>query len=379
MKLNKHIKAQISLYRIFSRAYFHLPFMVIYLSKIGFNLITIEVIMAVYGLAVFAYTKSPTSLKPTYHFSCKYVLLISEVFKFIGLILVVLTQNIAGICLAQIFLGFGYGIAAGCDTRIINHHIDDGGKFQSRSNSLMFVALLVAGLFGSVLFDIDIRLPFIASALADIVTGIVCMTLPNEPGKMETVSKNRTNAKLTYQEKSLVCTYCLTRGIILTFFTGFLPYHLFIDMNIPVYGFITILTSYTFLGNISSNFIAGRLKKEYAVRIMNICLLLSLIMYFSNNLIMIVAATILLGLTSGATRPICLNGLRDTGSNVALVSNIMEGIYSIINITLLILGGVLYYFYGFVYMHLLLAVVFIIYILLHYYFMKRSNEYEKQS
>lgn len=377
--MNNHIKAQISLYRIFSRAYFHLPFMVIYLSKIGFSLITIEIIMAIYGLAVFTYTKLPTGLKPNFHFSCKYVLLISEIFKFIGLILVVLTQNIAGISIAQIFLGFGYGIAAGCDTRIINHHIDDGGKFQSRSNSLMFAALLVAGLLGSILFNLDIRLPFIASALADVVTGIVCITLPNEPGKMETLSQKGADTKLTYQEKSLVCTYCLTRGIILTFFTGFLPYHLFVDLDIPVYGFIAILTSYTFLGNISSNFIAGRLKKEYAVRIMNICLLLSLIMYFSNNLIMIVVATILLGLTSGATRPICLNGLRDNGSNVALVSNKMEGIYSIINIALLILSGILYYFYGFVYMHLLLAFVFIIYILLHFYFMKRSNEYEKQS
>lgn len=335
--------------------------------------------MAVYGIAVFAYTKFPTGLKPNFHLSCKHVLLISEIFKCIGLILVVLTQSFVGICIAQIFLGFGYGIAAGCDTRIINHHIDDGGKFQSRSNSLMFASLLVAGLLGSVLFNIDIRLPFIASALADVVTAIVCMTFPNEPGKMETVSKNGTNTKLTYQEKSLVCTYCLTRGIILTFFTGFLPYHLFIDMNIPVYGFIAILTSYTFLGNISSNFIAGKLKKEYAVRIMNVCLLLSLIMYFSNNLIMIVAATILLGLTSGATRPICLNGLRDNGSNVALVSNKMEGIYSIINIVLLILGGILYYAYGFVYMHLLLAFVFIIYILLHFYFKKRSDEYESQS
>ena len=74
--------------------------------------------MAIYGLAVFTYTKLPTGLKPNFHFSCKYVLLISEIFKFIGLILVVLTQNIAGISIAQIFLGFGYGIAAGCDTRI---------------------------------------------------------------------------------------------------------------------------------------------------------------------------------------------------------------------------------------------------------------------
>lgn len=138
-------------------------------------------------------------------------------------------------------------------------------------------------------------------------------------------------------------------GYILTFFTGFLPYHLFIDLNIPVYGFIAILTSYTFLGNISSNFIAGRLKKEYAIKIMNICLFISLVMYFFNNLVMIVMATVLLGLTSGATRPICLNELRNNGSNVAFISNIMESIYSVINIVLLILGGILYHFGGYIY------------------------------
>lgn len=377
-KLNKNVKIPISLYRIFSRAYFHLPFMVIYLYKIGFNLITIELIMAVYGMSVFLYTKFPPNAKPMFYLPCKYVLLLSEILKCIGMLLIVFTQNVVGICIAQIFLGFGYGVAAGCDTQIINYHIDDGGKFQARSNSFMFVSLLVAGLVGSVLFDRDIYYPFIASAIADFITIIVCVALPGEPGKISKINKRELRNKLSYQEKSLVCMYCLTRGIILTFFTGFLPYHLFIDLNIPIYGFIAILTSYTFLGNMSSNFLAGRLKKKYAVKTMNICLLVSLIMYFSNNLAMIVMATILLGLTSGATRPICLNELRNHNSNVAMVSNIMESIYSVINIVLLILGGILYYFGGYIYMHMLFAFVYVIYIILYLIFLKRSKAYEKQ-
>lgn len=213
MKLNSNVKIPISLYRIFSRAYFHLPFMVIYLYKIGFNLITIELIMAVYGVAVFLYTKFPAKAKPSFYMPCKYVLFFSEVLKCIGLLLVVLSQNVIGICIAQIFLGFGYGVAAGYDTQIINYHIDDGGKFQARSNSFMFVSLLVAGLMGSVLFDRNICFPFIASAIADLITSIVCITLPNKPGKINKINKKETRKELSYQEKSLICMYCLTRGI----------------------------------------------------------------------------------------------------------------------------------------------------------------------
>lgn len=375
--MSKKIKISIALYRIFSRAYFHLPFMVIFLYKLNFSLITIEIIMAVYGLAVFTYTKLPANVKPTSYLPSKYNLLVSECIKFIGMILIITTQNFTGICFSQILLGLGYGIAAGGDTRIINYHIDDGGKFQAKSNSLMFAALLIAGLIGSVLFSIDIRLPFLASGLADVITCIVCFILPNEPGKLEISTINKPNRKLSMQEKSLVCVYCLTRGIILTYFTGFLPYHLFIDLQIPVYGFILILTSYTFLGNISSNFIAGKLKSDYAVKIMNICLLLSIILYFFDNLVLIIIATILLGLTSGATRPICMTGLRNINSNIVHVSNIMESIYSVINIVLLVLGGILYQHYGFRIILSLLLIVYIFYIIINNYFLKRSvfNEY----
>lgn len=273
-------------------------------------------------------------------------------------------------------MGLGYGVGAGIDTRLINYHFNDGGKFQARSNSLMFASLLIAGLIGSVLFDIDIRLPFIASAIVGIFTSLVCLTLPNEPGKTDINIKKGEKSTLSDSEKNIVCVYCFSRGIILTYFTGFLPYHLFIDLDIPIYGFIAILTSYTLLGNISSNFIARKIKSAYAIRIMNLCLIISIVMYFSNNLIVIVFATILLGLTSGATRPICMNKLREMGSDVSSISNIMESIYSIINLTLLLIGGVLYNYYGFYFTLVLLSGVYVLYITLNIYYKKRSMNYE---
>ena len=363
--MNNRVKWGIGLYRVFSRAYFHLPFLVIYLHKLGFRVSVIEVIMAIYGLAVFAYTRFPTRVRAAARLSSRNVMMLSEGFKCIGLVVMILFQNFIGICIAQVILGLGYGIAAGADTRIINTYIDDGGRFQARSNSFMFASLLIAGLLGSILFNIDIRLPFAASAVAGVITIIICFVLPKEPGKLTVENKRNGQIKLTWYEKKMVGVYCLTRGIILTYFTGFLPYHLFIDQEIPVFGFIAILTSYTLLGNISSNFIVGRLKPETAGKLMNISLFLALLCYFSNNLIFITGATILLGLTSGATRPICMNGLKQNASNIPVISNLMESIYSIINIALLLVGGLLYEGLGFTAVLSLFMIIFVFYIIFY--------------
>lgn len=363
--MNNRVKLGIGLYRVFSRAYFHLPFLVIYLHKLGFRISVIEVIMAIYGLAVFAYTRVPTGARATARLSSRGVMMLSEGFKCIGLIVMILFQNFIGICIAQVILGLGYGIAAGADTRIINTYIDDGGRFQARSNSFMFASLLIAGLLGSVLFNIDIRLPFAASAAAGIITIVICFVLPKGPGKLAVVNKKNGQVKLSWYEKQMIGVYCLTRGIILTYFTGFLPYHLFIDQEIPVFGFIAILTSYTLLGNISSNFIVSRLKPETAGKLMNISLLLALLCYLSNNLIFITGATILLGLTSGATRPICMNGLKRNGSNIPVISNLMESIYSIINIVLLLAGGLLYEVQGFTAVLSLFMIMFVFFIIFY--------------
>ena len=70
--------------------------------------------------------------------------------------------------------------------------------------------------------------------------------------------------------------------------------------------------------------------------------------------------------------------MEDDYDKISRQSNIMESIYSVINIVLLILGGILYYFGGYIYMHMLFAFVYVIYIILYLISLKRSKAYEKQ-
>lgn len=225
----------------------------------------------------------------------------------------------------------------------------------------MFISLLTAGLLGSLLFNYNIRLPFLASITASLVAIVSCIIfLPNEKMSITLEYKND-NVSFTKKESEIIYTYSFLRGIILTYFSGFLPYHLFVDLKIPLYAFILILTSYTFVGNLSSKYILKFISYNTALLVMKISLILSLIMFFSNNLISIIIGTLLLGITSGATRPICYNKLKDLNSNISIISNIMEGIYSIINVSVLLIGGFLYEKYSFNALLMLLIIIFIIY------------------
>ncbi len=180
---------------------------------------------------------------------------------------------------------------------------------------------------------------------------------------MDTVSKNTDKKlKIADGELDIIYTYSFFRGIILTFFSGFLPYHLFVDLNIPIYAFILILTSYTLVGNLSSKYILNFINSKKTLLIIKILLILSIIMFFSTNLIIIVIGTLLLGFTSGTIRPICYNQLNHLNSNISIASNIMESLYSIINIIILLIGGFLYEKYSFNYFLCILIIIFAIYI-----------------
>lgn len=71
----------------------------------------------------------------------------------------------------------------------------------------------------------------------------------------------------------------------------------------------------------------------------------------------------LLGFTSGAVRPICYNQLKILNSNISIISNTMEIIYSVINVGILLIGGFLYQKYSFNALLLLLIIIFNIYII----------------
>ena len=69
----------------------------IFLHKQNYSIVDIEIIMAIYGLSIFIYTKLSKSLKIVYFLSNKHILIISEIIKIIGLFIMVISTNIVEI------------------------------------------------------------------------------------------------------------------------------------------------------------------------------------------------------------------------------------------------------------------------------------------
>ncbi|XKM13519.1 hypothetical protein RCS94_10915 [Orbaceae bacterium ac157xtp] len=343
--MNK-IKISISLYRIFSRAYFYLPFLTIFLYLKEYNIYEISLFMAIYGASSFLFSafikgKVQIALTP------KCILVISELIKLIGLTLFISSNNVIVYGLAQASLGISYALGSGVDSVIIYQKLkDDATSFQSKSNSYMFNSLLISGLIGGWLFELNIYYPIMATIVCTII-GLILLSilLPNntEPPKIN-INNSNNNILFNKEEKKLIINYAILRGIILSLFTGFLPYYFFVDLKIPSYIFILILTSYTLIGSFASKKIS--IYKGNKAIFFIITLFISLLLFLLDNVIGIVIATAFLGASSGGIRPTIVNELKQY-SNQIYALNKAEMLYAIINFLFLILGGGLYYYYGF--------------------------------
>lgn len=364
------IKLGISLYRIFSRAYFYLPFLLIYLYQKGYSIITIEYLMACYGIGAFLTNKFvKTKLIIV---QSKILLIVSECLKIIGLIALMIGSNTFYIICAQMILGISYAIGAGEDTILINEYInDDPSDFQNKSNSYMFLSLLISGIIGGNLYNISNVLPMLLTNIAAVLS-IVCVIflVPNNQKKRLKVEGTKViRHNLSFKEKSLIIHYAMIRGIILSMFTGFLPYYLFKDMGISTQKFIFILAAYTLMGMIAS-------KKLSTLPIQSsfIALVISLLLLSSKSIVLIVLGMIFLGLSSGLTRPQTINNLKTLGGDLSQTLGLAELIYSIINFGFLIAGGYVFSFYQFRGILLMATFVLVIYLVIEVYLRRNSNE-----
>ncbi len=180
----KNTKRGIIFYRVFSRAYFHLPFLTVFFYKKGFDILQISCILAFYsGSALLSSILIKKNVKD--NISSKHIILLSEVLKLIGLFMLIYFNNLVAFLFAQMLLGLSYSIGAGVDSEIIYNEIDDNvTEFQSKSNSYMFNTLLISGLIGSWLFNKNIELPFVATFLCTLV-GIIGFSLNIENRKLD--------------------------------------------------------------------------------------------------------------------------------------------------------------------------------------------------
>ena len=319
--------------------------------------------MGVYGLSAFIFSllfKKKIQSK----ISAKKMLISSELLKLFGLI-TLFSFNFTWIyCIAQILLGMSYSLGAGCDSNIIYEEFKEGASdFQAKSNSYMFNTLLISGLLGSWLFERNINYPITATAICTLI-GIFssAILIPDKKTNLSKISSIENEPiKLNLAEKKLILSYSFLRGIILSIFTGFLPYHFFVDLEIPTYYFILILTSYTLIGSISSKTLP-RCKGNVLI-FPTISLAIALTGYFYNNIYTIVISTILLGISSGAIRPVVANSLKKDG-HVSHCLDLAEKLYSIINVLFIFTGGFIYIIGGFSAILVLAIIILITYVIL---------------
>lgn len=338
----KQTKIGIILYRIGSRAYFYLPFFTIYLHYLGYRIFEISCIMAVYGLASFLYSLLPSSDRVVNRTSYRKALLFSELLKLVGLLFLFIGTNAFVLAIGQFLLGISFAIPEGSDSKIIYSYIKKSG-FQEKTNGYMFLSLLLSGLIGSILFQINPRFPFLFSIAAALLTMLHCIVfLPeNRDKKQDNISYDEIKnfRELPIEVKKVIASYAVGRGLSLAFFTGFLPYYFGIELKLPAYIFILLLS-----GNLSANGI-GRLKDKDKVKfgfiLFHSSILAVPILFLFKNIAAIIIGTILLGTAVGISRPICFVQIKEMEQFTFLVGK-MEKMYAVVNFFTLIIGGCLY-------------------------------------
>lgn len=363
----------IYLYRILSRAYFYLPFLLIYFLAQNYSIMQLEILMATYGVAAFLFGLYKEKIFRIYQIKDAYKLIVSEVFKIIGLILLLYPSHFYILLVAQLLLGLSYSIMAGVDTSIIKMNIKNHKLIQNKSNGYMFLSLLISGIIGSYLYGINIKWPIYMTGLFSILTILVILLtlVENVDCNIKSESK-RKRKKLLADEKFWVLHYSFLRALILGFFVGFIPINLYIDLKLNNVQFISVLTSYTIMGYISCRYLTRYLNYKF---LSEICLVIFLIIYTFQNIIAITIAILFLGISSGLTRPQTINELSNS-SNLAAILNYAETLYFIFNIAFLLIGGYLYSIGTIQYLMLFMSLLTFIYLLTLFYL--RRDQHENQ-
>mgnify|MGYP002655741150 CR=1 FL=1 len=345
----------IYLYRIFSRAYFYLPFLLIYFLIQGYSIIQLEILMASYGIAAFLFSLYKEKCFKICNLKDSNKLVVSEIFKIIGLLLLLYQNQYLILVVAQILLGLSYSMMAGVDTAIIKRNITNEKYVQNKSNSYMFLSLLISGIIGSYLYGINIKWPIIMTGIFSILTIIIirCTLVENRELNLIGETKGKIK-KFLPEEKFWILHYSFLRALILGFFIGFIPINIYNDLKLNNLQFISVLTCYTVMGFVSSRYLTKYLNYKFVSEI--------------------TISMIFLGISSGLTRPQTINKL-SSSSNLRVMLNYAETLYFIFNIAFLLMGGYLYTIGTIQYLILFISLLIFIYLIIIFYFTRREQQY----
>lgn len=335
----------ITAYRIFSRMYFYLPIIFPFFYVSGHGVETIELLLALYGIAVTFFIG--LSKKITSFIGHKNALILGELFKITGLLLFILcAQKTSVLCLAQITMGIGYSLIVGNDTVILQQSFGENATAeyqiaQAKTNSYMFIALLLSGLVGAFLFAHSPILVMWLSIGAAILSVASILT-------MHYIKQDRVMPHSVISlpvMKEALRYYFIIRGLVLAVFVGVLPYFFFLLMHTTMVWFGVILSSFTLCGFLSSKYLTHRFKKisitTLSIGSIIVIAFAFLCLLFGNMYIGAVT-TILLGLLSGCVRPVTVANIDGKRFNVEKTLNKAEFYYGIFNAFILVMAALFF-------------------------------------
>lgn len=388
-------------YRVLSRSYFHLPILwVWFVEGHGVRVWTAALLLAVYSATLTFGAPLATRLRGLLPGTRS--MLAGEVIKIAGLLgLVFAGGDVAGVVAAQLVGGIGYSLAQGPDSVLLRSLFKDGeaGEYsghESRSMSLVFVAVLLAGVAGGYLYTWHPAAPFLASvctcalaiaaALAmDRLAAATGMTGGRPPaasatgsapgdgkaadgragdgasrasaardgngasGQAGTPAPRPRLASLTAADWQWMAYYAMVRGLAVASFVALLPMVFFVDLRVQVSLFGLVLGSFSLFAYLSGRYGTRVVRSlpDLAVPLISAAVLAGAFALFaaSDEIGLALAGMALLGAANGVVRPLAMSRLQSVPNRSAVqrgfVVATMERCYGSFNAVAVIAGGVI--------------------------------------
>ncbi len=320
-------------YRVVSRLYFHLPvlFLLFWSLQVAFS--TVMLLLAAYS----ASSTWAADLAPRLaaRLTAARLVALGEAMKSLGLALLVCgtlpgAVSLPWLVAGQVIGGTGFAVALAADgglLRVVAPCADAGtlASIQSRTQSLMFIATLVAGFIGGVLFDHEAHWAFYAGIGASLASiGIVLAIAEPQAARPAVAvagpavpSRAAMQIPLSREQKTWVGFYAITRAFALAPFIGLLPLY-FALQQVDPYLFGLVLGLFTLGGFFVALYGAPVLRglgPGGAVWVCCGCIFASLALFAMSDLLehwgvahfsTALAGISLLGIAAGAIRPVVM-------------------------------------------------------------------------
>ncbi|RST08242.1 hypothetical protein EF910_02815 [Streptomyces sp. WAC07149] len=306
---------RVQAYRIVSRAYFHLPVVVVFLTQQGFGPLATAALLALYGVtaALGDHVVAPLRRR----LSLAGCLVAGEAVKLAGLLLLLAPVSTGVAVVSQLLAGLGFCLTAGTDAALASTLLS-GERFrtrEARTQAGMFLISFAAGVLGAVAYAQYDRAPFLLSALGCAVAAL--LVLPGgrgglrprtaEPGAGGTASAATGAGRvLPWQVRLWASYYSVSRAVLLTAYTFLLPLLLFFGERLSVTMFGAVLGLYTLCGLLSVRLSLAWQRRYSATTLFWLssgAMVLGLLLLVPGGLPATAGGTALLGLAGGTVRP----------------------------------------------------------------------------